>query len=399
MRQTHLWREAAVEVDGETTVSVTIEAPNQERSQLWYRLPTQYNSLITPSCDPFVVATILLSMQWAAPVVVHGQVSPILLQNLEEFQAAWSAWEPQRYQSVKISAEVEQEQPPADSSDKAIVAFSGGVDSCFTVFRHRSSRCGRWQRNLQAGLMIHGLDIPLEEQQPFAQAAEKSKALLASLGVELIPLATNFRQLPLDWENAFGTALASCLMLLQGGYTTGLIASSFPYQALSFPYGSNPITDWMLSTKAFQIVHDGAAFPRLEKMREIAHWPEALQTLRVCWQGTQKDRNCGRCEKCVRTILNFRILGVGLPECFEEDITDEQIRNIQVTAGPLTEMERVLAAAKAAGISESWVQALETCIQTNQPKDRSQEFKVVLKERLPKPLIQLVRQLKRRISH
>jgi hypothetical protein len=83
--------------------------------------------------------------------------------------------------------------------------------------------------------MIHGLDIPLEEQQPFAKAAEKSKALLASLGVELIPLATNFRQLPLDWENAFGTALASCLMLLQGGYTTGLIASSFPYQALSFP--------------------------------------------------------------------------------------------------------------------------------------------------------------------
>jgi hypothetical protein len=337
-------------------------------------------------------------MQWAAPVAVHGQVSPSLLQNLEEFQAAWSAWEPQRYHPVKISADVEQEQPPAESSDKAIVAFSGGVDSCFTVFRHRSDRCGRWQRNLQAGLMIHGLDIPLEEQQPFTKAAEKSKALLASLGVELIPLATNFRQLPLDWENAFGTALASCLMLLEGGYTTGLIASSFPYQALSFPYGSNPITDWMLSTKAFQIVHDGAAFPRLEKMGEIAHWPEALQSLRVCWQGSQKDHNCGRCEKCVRTILNFRILGVGLPECFEEDITDEQIRNIQVTAGPLTEMERVLAAAKAAEISDSWVQALETCIQTNQPKDGGQEFKVVSKELLPKPLIQLVRQLKRRIS-
>ena len=398
MRQTHLWREAAVEVDGETTITVTIESPNQERSQLWYRLPTQYNSLLTPSCDPFVVATILLSMQWAAPVAVHGQVSPSLLQNLEEFQAAWSAWEPQRYHPVKISADVEQEQPPAESSDKAIVAFSGGVDSCFTVFRHRSDRCGRWQRNLQAGLMIHGLDIPLDEQQPFAKAAEKSKALLASLGVELIPLATNFRQLPLDWENAFGTALASCLMLLEGGYTTGLIASSFPYQALSFPYGSNPITDWMLSTKAFQIVHDGAAFPRLEKMGEIAHWPEALQSLRVCWQGSQKDHNCGRCEKCVRTILNFRILGVGLPECFEEDITDEQIRNIQVTAGPLTEMERVLAAAKSAEISDSWVQALETCIQRNQPKDSRKEFKVVLMERLPKPLIQLVRQLKRRIS-
>jgi hypothetical protein len=97
--------------------------------------------------------------------------------------------------------------------------------------------------------------------------------------------------------------------------------------------------------------------------------------------------------------LNFRILGVGLPECFEEDITDEQIQNIQVNAGPLTEMERVLAAAKAAEISDSWVQALETCIQKNQPKEGRQELKFVIWERLPKPLIQLVRQLKRRISH
>jgi pyridoxine/pyridoxamine 5'-phosphate oxidase len=97
-------------------------------------------------------------------------------------------------------------------------------------------------------------------------------------------------------------------------------------------------------------------------------------------------------------IQRNQLLG-GLRECFEGDITDEQIRNIQVTPEQLTEMERVLAAAKSAEISDSWVQALETCIQHNQPKDRRKEFKVVLIERLPKPLIQLVRQLKRRISH
>ncbi len=399
MLQTHLWPEETVKTDGETTVSVTIEAPDQARHQLWYRLPAHYSSLITPSCDPFVVATLLLAMRWSAPIKVHGQVSPSLLQNLEEFQAAWSAWEPDSYHPIEINADMEQEQPPADSLDKAIVAFSGGVDSCFTVFRHRTGRCGRWQRNLQAALMVHGFDIPLEARQEFTNAAEKARALLATVGVDLIPMATNFRQLPLDWEDAFGTAVGSCLMLLQSGYRTGLIASSFPYQALSLPYGSNPITDWMLSSNAFKIVHDAAAFPRLEKMREIVNWPEALSSLRVCWQGSQGDRNCGRCEKCVRTILNFRILGVGLPECFEEDITDDQIRNIRVTAGPLTEMERVLAAAQLAGISDSWVQALETCIRHNQPGAERQEFKVALKRRLPKPLIQLIRQVKKQLPH
>jgi protein-arginine kinase activator protein McsA len=161
----------------------------------------------------------------------------------------------------------------------------------------------------------------------------------------------------------------------------------------------------MLSSNAFQIVHDGAAFPRLDKMREITKWPEAMQNLRVCWQGNQKDRNCGRCEKCVRTILNFRILGVGLPECFEQDVTDDQIRNIRVTSGPLTEMERVLEAAKSAGISASWVQALESCIRRNQLQETLEKSKTTLettlkksmtalKQSVPVPLKKQVRQLR-----
>lgn len=383
MQQTHLWQEETVETDDSTTVSMTVESPNQERIRLWYRIPAEYTALIAGNCDPFVAATILLAMRWSASTLVHGQVSPSLLRNLEEFQAAWSAWEPERYRPIEISAEVEQEQLPAEPSDKAIVAFSGGVDSCFSVFRHRNSHCGRWQRNLQAGLMIHGFDIPLEQQEVFERAAEKSRAMLASLSVELIPMATNFRELPLDWENAFGTGAASCLMLLQGGYSTGIVGSSFPYQALSFPYGSNPVTDWLLSSNAFQLVHDGAAFSRIDKMQAIADWQEALQNLRVCWQGPDKDRNCGRCEKCIRTILNFRILGVGLPECFEQDITDDQIRNVRVTSGPLTEMERVLDAAKAAGISTSWVKALETCIRRNRLMEALSEPMTQLKQGLP----------------
>lgn len=401
MPNTHLWPEETVEANGLATVSVTIESPNQERRRLWYRLPAEYSPLLASTFNPFVVATLLLAMRYHSPTIIHGQVSPSLLQNLEEFQAAWSAWEPAQYRPVEIRADIEQEQPLANGLDKAIATFSGGVDSCFTVFRHHSGTCGRWQRNLQAGLMIHGMDIPLEEEQGFTKAAEKARALLATLGMELIPIATNFRQLPLKWEDAFGTGMVSCLMMLQGGYTTGLIASSFPYQALSFPYGSNPITDSMLSSNAFKIVHDGAAFPRLEKMREIINWPEALQSLRVCWQGQYKDRNCGRCEKCIRTILNFRILGVGLPGCFIEDVTDSQIRNIRVTSGPLTEMERVLIAAKTAGINDSWVRALEICIRRNQildalekPKIAAQKSITSLKQNLPAPVKQHVRQLR-----
>jgi hypothetical protein len=55
------------------------------------------------------------------------------------------------------------------------------------VFRHKNGHYGRLTRNLQAGLMVHGFDIPLAQQEVFERAAKKSKAMLNSLGVELIP--------------------------------------------------------------------------------------------------------------------------------------------------------------------------------------------------------------------
>ena len=365
----HLWVEGITEIDDLAVRQATIEGPAKERMHLWYRLPAGYRSLLTESSDPFVVAVLFRAMREARDLVVHGMVSPSLLRNLEEFQAAWACWRPERYHRVAIIAEVEQESPRVSDSNAAVAAFSGGVDSSFTVFRHRTGRCGRLRRNLQAGLMVHGFDIPLEQSDTFRRAAEKSSKMLTSLGVRLIPMATNFRELGEDWEDVFAAATASCLMMLQRGYAVGLIGSGEPYHNLVLPWGSNPVTDGLLSSDAFQIVHDGAAFTRTEKVKEIAEWPEARQYLRVCWQGEQKDRNCGRCEKCIRTILNFRVAGLGLPECFERDVDDAQIMKLKNLNSPqLAEFDQILSAAKAASISESWVVALERSLHQNRLK-------------------------------
>jgi hypothetical protein len=366
MPQTHLWPEEIVEEGDLLTLSMTIELADGTRTRLWYRLPAQYRDLLTSSCDPFVIATTFLSMSQGTEVLVHGQVSPSLLQNLEEFQAIWSSWRPQEYKMVKISADREKEQPAAGGKERAISTFSGGVDSCFTAFRHQTGRCGRQKRNLQAGLMVHGFDIPLRDNA-FEGAMQKSRLMLSSLAMECIPIATNFRQVvKLNWEDIFGTGIASCLHVLKGGYTTGMIASSHAYHTLNFVYGSNPLTDRLLSSQYFEIVHDGALVTRLEKMQYLLDWPEALENLRVCWQGGQKDRNCGRCEKCVRNILNFRILGADLPACFEQDITDQQIAQMIAKGYTLEIWQNLLANAKTANLSASWVKAVEKAISRSQ---------------------------------
>lgn len=160
--------------------------------------------------------------------------------------------------------------------------------------------------------------------------------------------------------------IASCMVWYQKSFSIGLVGSSQPYHTLALPWGSNPITDRMLSTDSFQLIHDGAGYSRTEKVREIAEWPEVQNYLRVCWEGQELDRNCGRCEKCVRTVLNFRALGLARPACLPFDVTDAQILSLKgMHPALLGEFISILATAKNSGINESWVRALEHCVIQN----------------------------------
>ena len=371
----YVWPKEPIEADGHITVSAVIEGPKSEREQLWYRLPTEFSYCLAKDSDAFLLGTLFKAMRNSADLVIHGQVSEALLRNLVEFQSAWNSWRCDRYTAVDITADCERKQTRYGRPDSAVSAFSGGVDSCFTIFRHSNGSCGRLKENLEAALLVHGFDIPIEEKDAFDRTTENSKKIVQSIDKKFITMATNFRQLADDWEDAHGAAIASVLTLLSGGFSKGLIASTEPYNNLVLPWGSNPVTDSLLSSDAFSIIHDGASFNRNDKIRAILSWPEAMRYLRVCWQGRQRDRNCCQCEKCIRTILNFRSIGTGLPECFSHDVTARQIATLRgLNSVQAAYLKEILSEAKAAGIEKSWVKALEKCLKLNQSRGYSQLF-------------------------
>lgn len=372
MEKIHLWQEELRLDKDVVTSSVTIEFPDGKKQQLWYSLPIKYHREIPSHCNAFVVATLFLAMDYPAELVVHGAVDRTLLQNLMEFQTAWVSWR-SRYQLIEITAdrEIDTLGKTGDISTnnyQAVTTFSGGVDSCFTLGRHTKFEVGRQHQNLTAGLMVHGFDISLDQPEVFSRALARSKIILDSVGVDLIPLVTNFRELDQDWEDAHGAAIVSCLMFLENLYPLGLVASSFPYKSLVFPYGSNPLTDRYLSSSSFQVIHDGAGYSRVEKIKEISNWQEVRDHLRVCWQGAKLDKNCCQCEKCIRSILGFRALGAGLPSCFPQDVTNQQIADLEVRQQFHLEayFPPILDTAKARGINEPWVRFLESCIRRHE---------------------------------
>jgi hypothetical protein len=87
------------------------------------------------------------------------------------------------------------------------------------------------------------------------------------------------------------------------------------------PMGSHPAVDGSFSSQRLAIIHDGARFSRVGKVRALAAWPTALAALRVCPEGPADRLNCGRCEKCLRTRLELLAVGVEATDALGPSLT------------------------------------------------------------------------------
>ena len=360
-RTVHLWRENSVTKDDMTRYRATIEAAGK-RYSLWYSHASKWAPCTSTTMDPFVTGSIFLAMQHGDRLVAHGSVNRGLLRNLDRFQEIWAFWEPDTYHKVDLIAEEELEHA-SPVNEQALVSFSGGADSCFTLHRHLEGLCGRQTEEVTAALMIQGYDIPLEMRATYAAAAESARRLLEPRGVPLIELVTNWRQimddLDISWIHSHGAALIACMSLFQNSFGVGLVASSLEYLPIA-PWGSLPLTDPLLSSDRFRVVHDGAHVSRPRKLLGLATWPEALDHLRVCWERPELPGNCCACEKCIRTILGFRVMGMELPVSFPHDVSDRQIARLRPGDFLVYNQYRIVRqeAIQAGMGNESWVRAL-----------------------------------------
>ena len=180
-------------------------------------------------------------------------------------------------------------------------------------------------------LTVHGCDIPLADADAFENALKRAEDTLEDIDLTILPIRTNYREITKKWTHKFSIALAAVLGNFKSLAGTCMIGSSEPYDSLVIPWGSSPITDHLLGSGEFVVIHDGASHSRTEKVAQVAEWKKGINNLRVCWQGELKDRNCGKCEKCVRTKLNFLACNQPVPDCFSElESVEDQLRGAAI---------------------------------------------------------------------
>ncbi len=92
---------------------------------------------------------------------------------------------------------------------------------------------------------------------------------------------------------------------------TRLLIPSTGCSGIAPPWGTHPLLDPNFSGSDLEVRHDGVQLSRLQKTAIVSEWAAAMSILQCCLQneGIPEAINCGRCGKCLRTMVQLAALG------------------------------------------------------------------------------------------
>ena len=286
--------------------------------------------------DATLVASLLPAMAAGEPLTVEPAVSARLLSNVPTIQDVFETWSrekklnrglPSGFRRVPVHATSRAATPPSSGRGCATF-FTGGVDSFYTAIKRRDELTGL--------VFVHGFDVPLAETALRERVVHGLRRAADGLGLPLLEVETDVRTYSdrsVRWVDYHGAALASVALLLAPWFRRIYVPATMTYGSLD-ALGSHPLVDPLWSTDDIELVHDGCEASRLEKLRTLVNNDAALAVLRVCPRNWGGEYNCGRCEKCLRTMVAVRLLGPPQPFASLPDLDALGLRRVARTRIP-----------------------------------------------------------------
>jgi hypothetical protein len=252
-----------------------------------------------------------------------GAVSPHLLSAVPKIQNLLTLWDEKLFRPVPVSAEAREVGEEARPSAVACF-FSGGVDSFYTLL----------ERQEEITHLIH-MELPLADTSVQEQLFRGVREVARQMGKVLIRVDTNLmsfgKSARVSWKYYHGSRIASVGLLFQHLFCKVLIPATFD-QGNLFPWGTHPQLDPLWSTELVEFEHHGVEVTRPKKVAAISNSDMAMQWLRVCFKDPHAY-NCGRCEKCLRTMIALQASGA-LKRCktLPDNLSLEAVANLNLSS-------------------------------------------------------------------
>ncbi|HEY2080519.1 MAG TPA: hypothetical protein VGH53_29680 [Streptosporangiaceae bacterium] len=257
--------------------------------------------------SPFAAALLLPSMKEGKDLIIEGSIPAQLYRGMHAIMREVLQWGI-GLQPIKIETESFIVDPPRPQRSASF--FSGGVDSFYTYLKHKTDPLTA--NRIDCFILINGFDIARRNLRLWDRTLENIKSVAAADNLDLIVVGSNVQELVepiLLWDYSHGGCLAAAGLFVRGAFHQIYIPSTHSLSE-QIPWGSNLALDAHWSTESTTFNHDGTEATRLEKViSQIALSPLALKHLRVCFANEEGAYNCGRCDKCLRTMTNLSVAG------------------------------------------------------------------------------------------
>lgn len=317
-------RDVVIRRDGDRAdVSGIVAHPGRAEAPLRFQVPLAFADALSDRADPFLAAMLPTAVASGRPLVIEGEVSSRLLEQIGQQMEIWNwqnpCWEPVRVEATHVWT--------GRHAGSATGSFlSGGVDSFYTLLKNHDLERGA--NRVSHVLCVLGFDLDPDNEAMYGIVAGRMQEVADALGVALIRLRTNLRTFTdpfVGWQyQQMGAGMAAAGLSLSPLFRRVLIPSGDTFLVSTIVAPSNPLSDPLWSTDSTEFSHDGCEATRLQRIRRyIAGSDLALRHLRVCFRnianGSPTAWNCGRCPKCVRTLLLLHVAGA-LERCTAFDV-------------------------------------------------------------------------------
>jgi hypothetical protein len=323
---------------------VELETPHV-RETIFFSVPAEQAGWIRPEPNAFMVGAAMAAM-WnrETRMAIDGGIDPQLSARLSMGLRLMTHWQKSPLRPPQIEATAAAHPLPDIAQSTTALFLSGGVDSLAALYWNTRQYPKGDPRRAGVAFFVHGLDVgdPNKQDRPdvWNLGIQKLSALCQELDVELVTVKVNLRNLAKSWQFyakwQFASLLAAIAHAASSRIHRCIITPDNVLEYIEHPHGSHPWLNSYFGADFLAITTgDMEQFSRLERIRLLTQWPAALNSLRVCWDTgaiPHGHLNCGRCAKCVRTMLEFLVCGqLTHTHAFpRNEITPDMLKSIHI---------------------------------------------------------------------
>lgn len=282
---------------------------------LWFEVEREYEKcLCSERIDGFLVALLPFAMIANLNIFSDGYISERLLYQLKTILLPSLVANIADFHSIDIKAKFDGK--VLDCKNAVGTGLTCGIDSFYTVLKH-VDECLEGFRltnltyfNIMNSAIWQGRE---DSSREFSNARiDYVKPAADELGLKLVTVDSNldgiyrgFNYLATFTFRFFGTILA--LQKLFGKYywSSGHTFSQFKLTIDDIAY-FDLLSVQCLSNENTTFYSVGSEITRIEKTEYISDFAITYKFLNVCWSYLY---NCGKCDKCRRTMLGLYALG------------------------------------------------------------------------------------------